>query len=88
MTITFEGWTINRAFKNIQDKCKNIKMLVQSNSNLRTKSMELILKMTISMTYLLIIIKYLSLDNQYRSCQFKKTDPLSVSPFFSFFGHS
>ena len=63
--ITWKGWTLVRAFKNIQNECKDNIRIVLSNDSLRTKSMKVILKMMISMNYLLNTIKGLSLNEQY-----------------------
>ena len=53
INITCKVWTIVRAFKNSKSEHEKNGRLVRLNDSLRTKSTEVILKMTILMTYLL-----------------------------------
>ena len=62
--MTWTESTVVQAFKNIQNECKNNKMLVQSNDWLTTENVEVIIKITILMTYLFNMFKGWQIYNQ------------------------
>ena len=50
MVMTWKAWTLVQKFKNIQNECKDNKMVVQSNDLFTTESVEVTLEMLFLMT--------------------------------------